>query len=89
MRNRRPTDQEVDLTGLVSEHQVLRQVVLQGGMWYWSCALTTSTLMQAFAEFTDAGSCASAKAAIHGRMFAGETIRAQYVTPQYFAQLPQ
>ena len=45
--------------------------------------------MQAFAQFTDEGSCASAKAAIHGRMFAGETIRAQYVTPQYFAQLPR
>ena len=45
--------------------------------------------MQAFAQFVDAGSCTAAKAAIHGRMFAGETIRAQFVTPQYFAQLPQ
>ena len=48
-----------------------------------------SSVMQAFAQFADPGSCAAAKAAIHGRMFAGETIRAQYVTPQYFAQLPR
>ena len=51
--------------------------------------LKVVSLAQAFAQFADPGSCAAAKAAIHGRMFAGETIRAQYVTPQYFAQLPR
>lgn len=42
---------------------------------------------QAFAEFTTVEGCTAAKAAIHGRLFAGETVLATYVTPEYFAQL--
>lgn len=42
---------------------------------------------QAFVEFADEQSCAAGKAAIHGRLFAGETVRATFVTPEYFGQL--
>lgn len=43
---------------------------------------------QAFVMFADEQGCAAAKAAIHGRLFAGETVRATFVTPDYFSQLP-
>ena len=40
--------------------------------------------MQAFVEFADTMGCKGAKEAIHGRMFAGETINANYIAAQYF-----
>ena len=43
--------------------------------------------LQAFVQFTDEQGCVAAKAAIHGRLFAGETVRATYVTPDYFARV--
>ncbi|BDA43929.1 probable splicing factor U2af large subunit B at C-terminar half [Coccomyxa sp. Obi] len=42
---------------------------------------------KAFAEFANVAGCIAAKAAIHGRLFAGETVLATYVTAEYFAQL--
>lgn len=40
--------------------------------------------MQAFVAITDAASAAAAKDAIHGRMFAGVSLRVDFVTEEYF-----
>ena len=53
----------------------------------WLFELDSMWCLQAFVEFADENSCAAGKAAIHGRLFAGETVRATFVTPEYFSQL--
>ena len=40
---------------------------------------------QAFVQFAHAIGCAGAKNAIHGRMFAGATVQANYVSAEAFA----
>jgi hypothetical protein len=40
---------------------------------------------QAFVQFAHAIGCAGAKKAIHGRMFAGATVQATYVSAEAFA----
>ena len=45
-----------------------------------------SRLLQAFVHFGESDSCAKAKAAIHGRLFAGATIQAVFVTEATFNQ---
>ena len=39
---------------------------------------------QAFVAFADASGAAAAKAAIHGRLFAGITVQATFLTPEQF-----
>ncbi|KAK9915773.1 hypothetical protein WJX75_003978 [Coccomyxa subellipsoidea] len=41
---------------------------------------------KAFTEFADVSGCSAAKAAIHGRLFAGETVQATYEFPPFFNQ---
>lgn len=43
--------------------------------------------LQAFVEFGNPESAAAARAAIHGRMFAGNTVITEYITPEYWATL--
>ena len=44
-------------------------------------------MMQAFVAMTDASSSAAAKAAIHGRMFAGVSLKVEFVSEDYFVSV--
>jgi RNA recognition motif-containing protein len=47
------------------------------------------SVAQAFVQFADVESAKKAKDAIHGRLFAGETLQVHFVTPQYIQALPK
>lgn len=45
--------------------------------------------VQAFVAFADAESAAKAKAAIHGRLFAGITVQVFFISQEHFAAISQ
>ena len=55
-------------------------ILPKGGAGLTDCNIS----VQAFVQFAEVADCEKAKAAIHGRLFAGITVQANYVSQEVF-----